>query len=220
MLLRHRSPRGRALAAAVALAGALVLAGCDSGDGEDKAKSAGQDGASVIAPGKPGEKAEEISPEEAKKRGEDDTPNSADFTYAQMMIEHHKQALDMTELAPDRAKSEKIKQLADRIHAAQGPEIEAMEAWVKNNGGPRDTGGHDHGTMPGMASETQLKTLRAAKGAAFDELFIKLMVTHHSGAVIMAEEVLSGGNNVQVEEMAADVMAQQTAEIDRMRELP
>ena len=73
--------------------------------------------------------------------------------------------------------------------------------------------------MPGMATEAQLAELRAAKGAAFDELFLKLMVTHHEGAVTMAAEVLAQGNNVLVEEMANDVIAQQTAEINRMRSL-
>ncbi|SDJ40700.1 DUF305 domain-containing protein [Streptomyces indicus] len=218
MLLRHRSPHRRiSAAAAVALAGALLLGACDSGGGEDEAKSGDRGGASVIAPGKPGEKSEKISPEEAKKRAEDDTPNSADFTYAQMMIVHHRQALEMTELAPKQAKSGAVKKLAERIHAAQGPEIEAMEAWVKNNGGPRETEGHDHHTMPGMASGPQMKNLKAAKGAAFDELFLKLMITHHQGAITMAEELLSGGNNIQLEEMAADVMAQQASEVDRMR---
>ncbi|MFI6937932.1 DUF305 domain-containing protein [Streptomyces sp. NPDC050418] len=220
MLLRHRSPQGRAVAAAaVALAGALLLGACDSGDGDDKSKSGAQSGPSVIAPGKPGEKAEKISPEEAKKRGDDDTPNAADFTYAQMMIVHHQQALEMTELAPDRAKSTSLKGLADRIKAAQGPEIKAMESWIKNNGGPRKTEGHDHHTMPGMATEGQMKNLKAAKGAAFDELFLKLMITHHDGAITMAEELLGGGNNILLEEMATDVMAQQAGEVKRMREM-
>ncbi|NGO78231.1 DUF305 domain-containing protein [Streptomyces sp. YC504] len=219
--MANRRRRGRnwtfTLAAGV-LAATLTLGGCDS-DGDSDSKSAAQDGASVIAPGKPGEKAEEISPEEAKKRGEDDTPNSADFEYAQMMIEHHRQAITMSELAPDRAKSDKVKRLAERIHAAQGPEISAMEAWIERNGGPRESAEHDAHHMPGMATEAQLKTLRASKGPGFDELFLKLMITHHGGAITMAQDVLSGGNNVQIEEMANDVGAQQTSEIERMREL-
>ncbi|WP_415953010.1 DUF305 domain-containing protein [Streptomyces sp. KLOTTS4A1] len=220
MLLRHRSPRGRALAAATAaLAGVLVLGACDS-EGADRSKSGDPGGSSVIAPGKPGEKAEKISPEEARRRGEDDAPNTADFTYVQMMIVHHEQAIVMTDLAPERADSAAVKRLAQRIASAQGPEIASMKAWIKNNGGPRELAGHDHGAMAGMASEAQLKDLEASKGAEFDALFLKLMITHHSGAITMAEEVLAGGNNVQVEEMATDVMAQQASEINRMRGLP
>lgn len=73
--------------------------------------------------------------------------------------------------------------------------------------------------MPGMATAGQLEKLRAAKGTAFDQLFLKLMITHHQGAITMATDVLSEGNNVQVEEMAGDVVAQQTTEISRMRAL-
>ncbi|BFO19435.1 hypothetical protein SHKM778_58230 [Streptomyces sp. KM77-8] len=108
-----------------------------------------------------------------------------------MMIEHHAQALVMTELAPDRAESKKIVKLAERIGAAQGPEIEAMKAWLKSHDkAERDEGhAHDHATMPGMATQAQLKQLSAADGAAFDQLFLTLMITHHQGAITMATEV-------------------------------
>ncbi|MEV5978485.1 DUF305 domain-containing protein [Streptomyces sp. NPDC052114] len=201
----------------------LLLGGCDSDAGGDGGSDAGHKaspGPSVIAPGKPGEAAETLSAQDAaEQRADDDTPNSADFTYTQMMIVHHGQALKMTELAPKRAESSRVKRLASRISAAQGPEIGAMKGWLKNHGGPREHAGHDHGTMPGMATDAQLKQLRAAKGKAFDELFLKLMITHHNGAITMATEVLSDGNNVQVEEMANDVVAQQSSEIGRMREM-
>ncbi|MDQ8702847.1 DUF305 domain-containing protein [Streptomyces sp. LHD-70] len=225
-------------AAAVALI-SLALTGCDASSASDKASAegAGKGGPSVIAPGKPGEDNERLSPEEAAAKSDDDTPNSADFAYAEMMIEHHAQALVMTELAPERAKSTKVKGLAERISAAQGPEIDAMKGWLKKHdahqredqgqdegkGEGEDGGSHSHGDghgdapMPGMASEAQLKTLRAAEGAAFDELFLKLMITHHGGAVTMATDLLAEGNNIQIEEMANDTVAQQTAEINRMR---
>lgn len=77
--------------------------------------------------------------------------------------------------------------------------------------------GHDHGAMPGMATERQLAELTAATGTDFDRLFLKLMTTHHEGAVTMAGEALAGGNNVAVEEMATEVVATQSAEIHRMR---
>jgi uncharacterized protein (DUF305 family) len=138
-----------------------------------------------------------------------------------MMIVHHSQALEMTALVPTRAGSSQVERLADRISAAQLPEINAMKGWLKTHGGseqPQEQE-HDHAAMPGMATEAQLKELRAAKGKAFDELFLKLMITHHDGAITMATDVLAQGNNIQVEEMANDVIAQQTSEINRMREL-
>ncbi|NEE34525.1 DUF305 domain-containing protein, partial [Streptomyces sp. SID7982] len=142
---------------------------------------------------------------------------SADFRYAQMMIEHHAQALVMTELAPKRASQSTVKRLAERIAAGQKPEIGAMEGWLKRNGGEKHKQHHDHSGMPGMATEAQLEKLRGAEGKAFDELFLELMITHHQGAITMATEALTEGNDIFVEEMASDVVAQQTVEINRMR---
>ncbi|MET9375895.1 DUF305 domain-containing protein [Streptomyces sp. NPDC002992] len=196
-----------------------ALSACESAPDGSTPQGKASTSPAVVAPGKPGEPARRISPAEASRLLPDDKPNAADFSYAQMMIVHHRQALTMTALAPQRAASAQVKKLADRITAAQKPEIDAMEGWLKNNGGPREQGGHDHHTMPGMATEAQLAELRKAKGAAFDELFLKLMITHHEGAVTMAAEVLGQGNNVLVEEMANDVIAQQTSEINRMRSM-
>ncbi|MFF9126664.1 DUF305 domain-containing protein [Streptomyces sp. NPDC014889] len=204
---------------------ALTVGACNSGADSPEKRSA--PGPSVIAPGKPGEPARTLSAEDAAKEIPDDSPNAADFEYVQMMIVHHGQALEMTELAAHRAKSGDVKRMASRIAAGQGPEIDAMKGWLKNHGGERRTSGgagsehdHDHATMPGMATDAQLKQLRAARGVAFDELFLTLMIAHHYGAITMATSVLSDGNNVQVEEMANEVIAQQTSEISRMREMP
>ncbi|MFD4256847.1 DUF305 domain-containing protein [Streptomyces sp. NPDC058534] len=201
----------------------LGLSACDSGSDTGSAATTGP---SVIAPGQPGEGNRTLSAEDAEKqRADDDSPNSADVSYARMMIQHHAQALKMTELVPKQAESGRIKKLAERISAAQGPEIEAMRGWLKNHGEKEEKdeketgGGHEHAAMPGMATEAQLKKLRAARGTAFDQLFLTLMITHHEGAITMATDVKSQGNNVQVEEMADDVVAQQTSEISRMREM-
>lgn len=173
----------------------------------------------MIAPGKPGEAAETLSAADAaKRRGEDDF-NTADFAYARMMIEHHTQALEMTGLAAKQAASGQVKRLAARIAAAQGPEITTMKAWLTTHDGDKRATEHRHEAMPGMATEAQLKQLRAARGKAFDTLFLKLMITHHDGAISMATDVKAQGNNIQIEEMADDVIAQQTSEISRMREM-
>lgn len=219
---RSRRPAA-GIVAAVAVA-VLGLSGCEAGG--DRADAAtGDAGQQVIAPGKPGEPARTLSPDEARKEIGDDSPNSADFSYVRMMIEHHRQALVMTELADKHAESATVRRIADRIDAAQRPEIDAMKGWLTTHGGPRGQHGHEghgdqgaeHGSMPGMATDAQLGRLRAARGERFDALFLKLMITHHQGAVTMATDVLSDGNNVRVEEMATDVIAQQTVEIDRMR---
>ncbi|MFC8089816.1 DUF305 domain-containing protein [Streptomyces sp. NPDC057301] len=209
--------RARFATASLAALSVLVLGGCDS---DSDAKSAPRSGPSVIVPGKPGESNRVLSAEEAaRQRAEDDSPNSADVSYARMMIEHHTQALEMTELAPDRAESAQVRKLAERIGAAQGPEITAMKGWLKNHGKTEQSDGHEHGSMPGMATEAQLEKLRAAQGKAFDQLFLTLMITHHDGAVTMATDVKGQGNNIQIEEMADEVVAQQTSEVTRMRDM-
>ncbi|MFC7794218.1 DUF305 domain-containing protein [Streptomyces cinereoruber] len=210
--------RQRAVVVTLTAAAVLALGACDA-EPEKDAPRAASTGGTVIAPGKPGEPARRVTPEEAARLLPDESPNGADFRYVQMMIVHHRQALTMTELAPGRAESDGVRKVAERISAAQKPEIGAMEGWLKNNGGPRDQGTHAHHTMPGMATEAQLAELRKARGKAFDALFLKLMITHHQGAVTMAAELLGAGNNGLVEEMANDVIAQQTSEIGRMRSL-
>ncbi|MFF1461946.1 DUF305 domain-containing protein [Streptomyces sp. NPDC058330] len=219
MLIPRHLARGRAAVLGTLAAAVLALGGCDAdgGDGEAAEKAAGP---AVVAPGRPGEPARTLSPDEAVKAAANDSPNSADFRYARMMIEHHKQAVVLTGLVPERASSTSVKRLAERIAAGQQPEIGAMEGWLTNNGGDeREAEAHDHSAMAGMATEAQLKELRAARGEEFDQLFLTLMITHHQGAITMATEALSDGNNVLIEEMAGDVLAQQTVEIDRMRAL-
>lgn len=218
----HRRTRLHAASLAFAVTAAavmLALTGCEpDGDRQDTGK--GKDGKpAVIAPGRPGEAAETLSAQEAAKAGDDDSPNAADRAYVAMMIEHHQQALVMTDLAPDRARSAKVRRIAERIAAAQGPEIDAMRGWQQTSGGGAAEKHHHGGTadMPGMATPKQLDALRAAEGAGFDALFLKLMIAHHRGAVSMATDVLGRGNNVRVEEMANDVIAQQSSEIRRMQ---
>jgi uncharacterized protein (DUF305 family) len=214
---RQQGRHLRKFAVTVSLAAALsALAACDGAPQDDaRTKAAGEP--AVVAPGKPGEAARTLSPDEARSAAPLDKPNSADFTYAEMMIVHHEQALVMTELAPSRASAKGVKQVADRISAAQRPEIDAMRGWQTRNGADkRPRAPHDHAAMPGMATQKQLAELRAAKGEAFDELFLKLMITHHKGALTMAGDALSDGNDVTIEEWATELVAQQSTEIHRM----
>ncbi|WUA47564.1 DUF305 domain-containing protein [Streptomyces sp. NBC_00273] len=219
------APPVRFAAVVAAAAGLLLtLSGCQGDQGPDRA----DDGrAAVVAPGRPGEAARRLTPEEAAKAKPDDSPNAADRAYVSHMIEHHRQALTMSALAPERAAADAVKRLAERIAAAQKPEIGAMEKWLARHPATAvpaapaapaaPEAGHDHGAMPGMATEQQLAELTAARGTDFDRLFVKLMTAHHEGAVKMAGEALAGGNNVAVEEMATEVVATQSAEIHRMR---
>jgi uncharacterized protein (DUF305 family) len=196
---------------------ALVLAGCTSAPAEDAAP--------VIVPGAPGEQNKTVSKDDIGTGGFV-APNERDLAYVVGMIEHHRQAVDMTALAPERASNETVRGLASRIHDTQGPEIGAMEQWQKQFAANAEQHGHstslphvDHGSMPGMASDEDMAALKAAAGGEFDRLFVKLMIAHHKGALKMAEDVLATGVDVKVEEMAADVIATQTDEINRMQTL-
>ncbi|PRY40348.1 DUF305 domain-containing protein [Umezawaea tangerina] len=197
---------------------ALLLAGCTG-------TSSTEDAAPVIVPGAPGETAKTISPDDL---GTDRyiAPNDRDLAYVAGMVVHHRQAVEMTELAPERASNEVVRGLAARIHDTQGPEIGAMEQWQRQYAATAGEHGHsgkmpdvDHAAMPGMATAEQMGELKAARGEEFDRVFVRLMVAHHKGALAMAEEVLSSGVDVKVEEMAADVIATQTDEINRMQGL-
>ncbi|WP_086162532.1 DUF305 domain-containing protein [Streptomyces marincola] len=225
MTRRRRFPVRTGAVALFALS-ALLLAGCTA-DPAPADEAAGQDAPPVIAPGRPGEPAGTLSPEEAREAGEAAAePAAPDFVFMRMMVEHHEQALVMTELAGSRAGDDRVRRLARRVAAAQGPEIDVMNAWLTRHAGhPADPGehgehgGHEEARMPGMASEEELAELAAARGEAFDALFLDLMSRHHEGGVLMAADVLAGTGDVMVEQLANDILATQTVEIERMADL-
>ncbi|WP_406318494.1 DUF305 domain-containing protein [Streptosporangium sp. NBC_01639] len=201
---------------AVVAAATLCLGACSSGQAPTPQA---QPTAPIIAPGRPGEAARTISPDEAATAVPAPTANAADVKYAQDMITHHRQAVDMAILAPSRAHSATLKGLASRIKDAQGPEIQYMTTWLRQQGQRVPDHHADHAGMPGMATPAQLEALKAARGKDFDRLFLTLMTAHHQGAVTMSEQVLVGGSHIKIEELANDVSATQNAEIRRMQEM-
>ncbi|TDC88667.1 DUF305 domain-containing protein [Nonomuraea deserti] len=201
----------------VVMATAVTLTGCSSGTSPQAPRA--DSTAPVIAPGRPGEQERTLSPAEAATAVPSPTPNAADVTYVQDMIVHHRQALDMALLAPNRAESAKVKSLADRIKAAQAPEIQYMTTWLREQEQKVPDHHAAHDGMPGMATPEQLAALRAATGEDFDRMFLQLMINHHQGAITMSEKVLSSGSHIRIEELAGDVSVTQMAEIGRMREM-
>jgi uncharacterized protein (DUF305 family) len=201
--------------AAAALVATGVLAGCTGTPAEDTAP--------IIQPKGPGEAAQTLSPDDIGTNWQT-PPNEADLAYVVGMIEHHRQALEMSSLAPERAANETVRGLASRIADAQGPEIKAMEQWQRQYATQAPAHGHsgemphvDHTSMPGMATPEQLAELKAARGADFDRLFLRLMIAHHEGALKMVTDHAAKGVDVRVGEMADDVAATQAAEIAKMQ---
>ncbi|MEU8324515.1 DUF305 domain-containing protein [Nonomuraea sp. NPDC048881] len=144
--------------------------------------------------------------------------NDADVMFAQMMIPHHQQAVEMAELAPQRAKDPEIKKLAADIKAAQDPEIQTMKGWLTEWGKPVPSGGMGH-DMPGIMSAEDMKKLDGAKGAAFDRLFAEQMIAHHEGAIEMARTEQASGVNPQAKELAKAIESTQQAEVAQLRKL-
>jgi uncharacterized protein (DUF305 family) len=197
-------------------AAALSLTACSA---DPPPRAAAESTVPIIVPGRPGEDARTVSPAEAATLVPTPTANAADVKYVQDMIIHHRQALDMANLAPSRARSATLKGLASRIADSQGPEIQFMTSWLQQQGQRVPDHHAGHGDMPGMAAPEQLEALEAASGEDFDRLFLDLMIAHHRGAITMSEQVLTGGSHIKIEELANDVSATQGAEIRRMLEM-
>jgi uncharacterized protein (DUF305 family) len=147
--------------------------------------------------------------------------NTSDFSgmdimFAQMMIPHHQQAIDMSALAQSRALRPEVKALASKISAEQGPEIEQMRSWLKAANAPTEMG-HQM-SMDGMLSDAELERLTNASGAEFDELFILGMIAHHEGAIEMAQMVVDS-KNLEARELGAAVVKIQTLEIAELKAL-
>ncbi|WP_424185485.1 DUF305 domain-containing protein [Actinokineospora sp. G85] len=208
------SLRGAAVAALAALGLAGVLGAC-SAEPRTPANP-------VVRPGLPGEGNRTLSAEEAASAAPATPPNAADLAYARDMIAHHRQALVMTDLVPERGADPTVRAFATRIADTQRPEIDMMNRWLRRHGHPEvdQHAGHDHAdhaAMPGMASQRELDELAAASGADFDTRFLTLMIRHHEGAVAMANAVRANGVDVAVQEMADNVVVEQSDEIARMR---
>lgn len=149
--------------------------------------------------------------------------NMADATFAQNMIPHHEQAIEMAEMAldPTVGASDALRTLAEAIKAGQDPEIQQMRAWLEAWGQPEmgEMEGHDMSSMTGMMSMEDMDALATLTGAAFDQAWLEMMILHHEGAVEMAEAVKATGTNADVVALADQVIAAQTAEITTMNEL-
>lgn len=151
----------------------------------------------------------------------------ADAMFAQMMIPHHRQAVEMSEiiLAKDGIDPQ-ITDLATTIKDAQGPEIETMTGWLEawNEPGQPEGGMEDHEMdgmdgMTGMMSQDQMAEFESAEGMEASRLFLESMTDHHEGAIDMARDAIDNGQNPEVIKLAETIVQSQQAEIDRMQQL-
>jgi len=176
----------------------------------------------IVQPGAPGQPTREISADEATDtHGVRHRP--ADTAFMQGMIGHHAQALEMVALVQTRTMNDDLKRMALRIDVSQRDEMQMMREWLEHRGEPLpDPHAHHmaHGQMPGMLTPAQMARLAAAKGPAFDRLFLEGMIQHHEGALTMVRELLAapgGGQEPEMFDFVSDVEADQSMEIARMR---
>ncbi|MER6254191.1 DUF305 domain-containing protein [Streptomyces sp. NPDC001584] len=201
-----RSPIRRATAVAAAATAALVLTACGgNGDGSGSAHDGHGSSASpsASAPGLQGDH------------------NAADTVFAQGMIPHHRQAVEMAGLAAARAESAEVKKLAEEVRKAQDPEIKTLSGWLASWGEKIPAAGGDHAghDMSGMMTAEEMRQLTASSGKAFDTAFLQMMVKHHEGAVAMAKTEQTDGAYRPAKDMAAAIITSQSAEIARMNTL-
>ena len=147
--------------------------------------------------------------------------SEADVMFAQMMIPHHEQAIEMSDiiLSKDDVPAD-VTSLAEEIKAAQGPEIAQLTDWLEQWGEatePQDGhGGHDMSMMEGMLSDDELEQLSDAQGADAARMFLEQMIAHHQGAIDMAEVLLEHGKNEQMRALAEEIITAQVGEIELM----
>ncbi|MDZ7659325.1 DUF305 domain-containing protein [Fodinibius sp.] len=161
----------------------------------------------------------------------------ADVKFMTGMIAHHAQALVMSRLAPKNGASPEIQRLAARIINAQQDEIKSMQQWLRDrdqpvpnieieglnlmielNGKPYTM----YKKMRGVLSQEKIEDLAAAQGKEFNQLFLKYMIEHHSGAVYMVENLFNTDGAAQDEQafrLASDIQVDQRTEIDRMQQM-
>ncbi|MFH9813967.1 DUF305 domain-containing protein [Streptomyces sp. NPDC017230] len=200
----------RAALVPATVAAAFVLAAC-GGDGDGGTAHEGPHG-SASASADAGQEAH----------------NAQDVAFAQGMIPHHRQALEMARLAAGRSASAEVEDLAARIEKAQDPEISTMTGWLKAWGEevPQATepmpgmDGHSaHSGMPGMMDGQDMAELEKASGKVFDTMFLTMMVEHHEGAVEMAATETAKGRYAPAKALADDIATAQNAEITEMNKL-
>ncbi|MBI4473045.1 MAG: DUF305 domain-containing protein [Acidobacteria bacterium] len=176
----------------------------------------------IVQPGAPGAASRIIGAAQASDLSKVDY-TEADVKFMQGMIHHHAQAVDMVDLLKTRTTREEMKLLGLRIELSQVDEINMMRKWLADRGQavPDEHAHHMPGAplMPGMLTPQEMARLGEVKGTEFDRLFLEGMIKHHHGAIIMVDDLFAtpgAGQESIIFAFASDVVADQSAEIERM----
>jgi uncharacterized protein (DUF305 family) len=144
--------------------------------------------------------------------------NAADVTFAQKMIPHHQQALEMAAMVPSRTTNRELRIMAKHIELDQQAQIDTLQALLQQWGAPLapDHMGHDGMGMDGMVDTDTMKKLPTLDGPKFDDLWLRSMISHHEGAVAMAKPEVAQGENAAAVKMAKIIIEWQQFEIGQM----
>ena len=222
--MKHRYATLTALSAAAV----ITLSACGSSSGGMEGMDMGEESSAAAAPSS-------AAPTEAMPSSTADAAamsehNEADVMFAQMMLPHHQQAVEMSEMILAKEGIDPaVTDLATRIKEAQGPEIEQLTGWLEIWGEPMEMSesmegmetmeGHDMGSMEGMMSEEDMTALETAEGAEAETMFLESMTVHHQGAVQMAQQEIENGMFPDAVAMAETIVETQQAEIEEMTAL-
>lgn len=192
------------------------MGGMDMGDGTSGSPSAstvGQEGAMAMPTSAPG------------------AFNDADVAYAQGMIAHCSQLVEMSGLAPARASNQEVKSLASGTMTDEEAELTAVRSWLRHWNRPEsadeagmggmDMGGDDGSDMmmSGSMSDADMEKLKAAMGPVFDRAFVKAMIEHRNGEIETARDEKKNGRNATVKQQAEMMATMQEDEVESLTRL-
>ena len=188
----------RATAALIALTTAAVVSSCATAGKEDHSVHASATSTEQVA-----------------------AHDADDVQFAQLMIPHHEQAIELAAMVPDRSTNPDVVALAAKIAGEQQPEISTMKALLQQwNVKPEShESGHAGMAMEGMVDDATMVKLDSLKGADFDTLWLQSMISHHQGAIGMAKTEIADGKSADLVTLAKNIVTAQQAEIDQMKQI-
>jgi uncharacterized protein (DUF305 family) len=187
-----------------AIAALLTATACSSTSNQSRAGSSTSAGASGTSSSAPATQAH----------------NQADVTFAQHMIPHHQQAIQMSDMILGKQGVDpRVVQLANQIKGEQGPEIQEMQSWLSQWGQPTMSGTPGMGGMTGMMSDADMAALQNAQGLDASKLFLTQMIQHHQGAIAMAQDEIKSGQYPPAIALAEHIVISQQQEINTMQSM-
>jgi uncharacterized protein (DUF305 family) len=155
---------------------------------------------------------------DAHQHAESTEHNAADVAFAQNMIPHHQQAVEMAAMVPVNSTNSRLIVLARHILEDQRAEITTMTGLLAQWRQPVD-GNEHHMVMQGMVDDNTMRRLPTLRGEPFDVLWIKSMISHHQGAIDMAQVEIAQGTNPEAVKMAGFIVTAQQREISQLNHL-